>query len=71
MKPNYNLNINSKLGWNRTIEDILLRSVLFIIFGAIILLYIFTRPPCPECNQYIDETDVYCSRCGHQLRTMD
>ncbi len=58
--------------WERFTDwicDLTPYKVFAVIAAAVILFFMYIIPHCPKCDSCIHPMDVYCSKCGHQLRT--
>ncbi len=72
MLPSYDPNLKPLTRWERItswFEEAEPIILLLCLFGGIILIFMLIVPKCQECDHYIHPMDVYCSNCGHQLRT--
>ena len=74
MIPHYNPNRQKPTKWKRfmwRMKDLVLYVVIVTIISAVILFFLWLIPRCPKCDNFIHPMDVYCGKCGHQLRTTD
>ena len=74
MLPHYNSKRKPLTRWERIaswFEEAMPYIYIFYIITAIHLFVWWIMPKCPECDEYVHPMAVYCSECGHQLRTTE
>ena len=76
MLPHYNPNRNPQTRWERFMDwledkSLLFENPLFIFFCIMVAVWLFIMtlmPRCPKCDIIVHPMDVYCPHCGKQLR---
>lgn len=72
MLPHIRTKIEPETRWEvfkEWLSDIIPFAVFIIIVVAFFIFIHSSIQHCPMCNKPIRPMDVYCSRCGYQLRT--